>query len=195
LTSPSLCFIFLSVILILTGPVQSGKTRFLTGIISGLDKTKTGVSGFLSPAVYEGDRLIGYDLAVLGREKPVPYIRKRGRPGWERIGPYFFIPQALRDARQTIMESRARDLLVVDEVGPLELGGGGVWGPLATVLASPGRRCLLVVRAACLAALPARLDGLPYKVFLIEEPAARNSLFLEIARGDPGSGLPAGRET
>jgi len=195
LTSPSLCFIFFSVILILTGPVQSGKTRFLGGIIAGLDRTKTGVSGFLSPAVYEGDRLIGYDLAVLGRDKPVPYLRKRGEPGWERIGPYFLIPEGLRDARQTILESRACDLLVVDEVGPLEIGGGGVWSPLATVLANPGRRGLLVVRAACLEALPARLGGRPYKVFSIEKPAARDSLLSEIARGDPEPGLPAGRET
>jgi nucleoside-triphosphatase THEP1 len=185
----------LSVILILTGPVQSGKTRFLAGIIAGLDRAKTSVSGFLSPAVYEGGRLIGYDLAVLGRGNAVPYLRLQGEPGWERIGPYFFIPEALEDARQTILESRACDLLVVDEVGPLELGRRGVWGPLATVLARPARRCLLVVRSACLEALLARLGGRPSKLFSIEETAARDSLLFEIAREDPGAGLPAGRET
>jgi nucleoside-triphosphatase THEP1 len=184
----------LGVILILTGPVQSGKTRFLGGILAGLDKAKTGVSGFLSPAVYESGRLIGYDLSVLGREKSVPYIRKLGEPGWERVGPYYFIPEALRDARQAILKSRVRDLLVVDEVGPAELGGGGLWGPLEKVLASPGRRCLLVVRAACLEALPGRLGSREFKVFPVEEPAARSSLLFEIGRGAPEPGPSAGRE-
>jgi len=182
------------VILILTGAVQSGKTRFLAGILAGLDRAKTGASGFLSPAVYESGRLIGYDLAVLGREKSAPYIRKVGEPAWERAGPFFFIPEALKDARQTVLESRARDLLVVDEVGPLELGGGGLWSPLETVLASPGRRCLLVVRAVCLEALQGKLAGRPFKVFSVEEPATRASLLFEIARHASEPGPPAGRE-
>jgi nucleoside-triphosphatase THEP1 len=180
-------------ILILTGAVQSGKTRFLAGILAGLDRERTGVSGFLSPAVYENGRLAGYDLAVLGGEKPRPYLRKQGEPGWERVGPFFFIPETLKQARRTILESRPRDLLVVDEVGPLELGGGGLWGPLETVLAGPGRRSLLVVRASCLEALSGRLAGRPLKVFTVDEPSARASLLFEISRDAPAPGVPAGR--
>ncbi|OGD18502.1 MAG: hypothetical protein A2W03_05125 [Candidatus Aminicenantes bacterium RBG_16_63_16] len=180
-------------ILILTGSVQSGKTRFLAGILAALDRAAEGLSGFLSPAVYEGGRLIGYDLAVLGREKSAPYLRRQGEPGWERVGPYFFVPDALKEARRIIQESRAGDLLVVDEVGPLELGGGGIWEPLEAVLKSPGRRSLLVVRASCLEPLRARLGGLPVKVFSVEEPAARASMLFEIARDAPMRGEPAGR--
>ncbi len=180
--------------LILTGPVQSGKTRFLTGLIAGLDRTKTAVSGFLSPAVYESGRLVGYDLSVLGGHGAVPYLRRRGEPGWERTGPYFFIPEALESARLTILKSGVRDLLVVDEVGPLELGGGGLWDPLEKVLASPARRCLLVVRASCLEALVARLRGRPFQIFTIEEPATRASLLFEIARDAPEPAPSAGRD-
>jgi nucleoside-triphosphatase THEP1 len=181
------------VILILTGSVQSGKTRFLAGILAGLDKATTGLSGFLSPAVYEGGRLIGYDLAVLGGEKPAPYLRRQGEPEWERVGPYFLIPDALREARRIIRESRPGDLLVVDEVGPLELGGGGIWEPLGAVLNSPGRSSLLVVRASCLEPLRARLGGRPVKVFSVEEPTARASLLFEIARVGPEHGEAAAR--
>jgi nucleoside-triphosphatase THEP1 len=182
------------VVLILTGAIQSGKTRFLAGIVAGLDRERTGVSGFLSRAVYERGRLIGYDLAVLGRKTPVAYIRKSGEPAWERVGPYYFIPEALEEARRTILESRPRDLLVVDEVGPLELGGGGLWGPLETVLAGPGRRSLLVVRASCLEALSTRLAGRPFQVFTVDEPSARASLLFEISRDVPGPGIAVGRE-
>jgi nucleoside-triphosphatase THEP1 len=182
------------VVLILTGAIQSGKTRFLAGIVAGLDRERTGVSGFLSPAVYERGRLIGYDLAVFGRKTPVPYIRKSGEPAWERVGPYYLIPEALEEARRTILESRPRDLLVVDEVGPLELGGGGLWGPLETVLAGPGLRSLLVVRASCLEALSGKLAGRPFQVFTVDEPSARASLLFEISRDVPGPGIAAGRE-
>ncbi len=184
----------LGVILILTGSVQSGKTRFLSGVVSDLDRARTVVSGYISPAVYESGRLIGYDLSILGREKPLPFLRKHGPPRRERIGPYSFLPEALREARRTIRESRPGDLLVVDEVGPLELAGGGVWAPLQEVLASPARRCLLVVRAACLETLRERLGGHTSKVFPVEEPTARASLLFEIGRSGKESGPLAGRE-
>lgn len=180
-------------ILILTGPVQSGKTRFLAAIVAGLDLAKTAVAGFLSPAVYEGGRLIGYDLCVLGRDKNVPYLRKQGEPGWERVGPYFFIPEALQAARRMILESRPGDLMVVDEVGPLELAGGGLWSSLEPVLRSGARRCLLAVRASCLEPFLAKLSGQPHKIFSVEEPAARASLLYEISRDAPEPAGPAAR--
>jgi nucleoside-triphosphatase len=172
--------------MILTGPVQSGKTRFLTGIVSDLPKWNVIVSGFLSPAAFEGGRHIGYDLFILGRKKSIPYIRRTGEAEWERVGPYFFIPAALEEARRCILESRGPDLLIVDEVGPLEIGGGGVWSALETVLTSASRRCLLVVREVCLGALLGKLGDRPFGVFRLEDPATRASLLLEIT-GKPGS--------
>lgn len=176
-------------VLILTGAVQSGKTRFLAETFAG---TGPGVSGYLSPAVYEHGRLVGYDLAVFGRERAVPFLRTRGQSAWERVGPYFFIPDALADARRTIRRSPASDLLVVDELGPREIDGGGVWSALRAVMADPGRRLLLVVRPACLEAVLARLAGRRLGVFPLAQPGARASLQAELGRGRAAAG--AGRE-
>ena len=178
-------------ILILTGAVQSGKSRFLGSLLAGLDRDRTPLSGFLSPAVYEDGRLVGYDLTVIGGGPPAAYIRKEGQAGWERVGPYFFVPEALETARRTILESGPLDLLVVDEVGPLELVGGGLWRPLESILADPGRRCLLVVRASCLEALTGKLAGRPFQVFPVDEPSTRAALLFEISRDARQAGAAA----
>lgn len=175
--------------MLLTGPVQSGKTRFLTGIVSELAAHGVGLTGFLSPAAFEDGRHIGYDLRLLGGEKTVPFIRRSGEPGWEKVGPFYLIPEALARARRLIRESRERDLLIVDEVGPLEIDGGGLWSALQTALAGASRRCLLVVRDSCLEALRAKLGDRPAAVFRPADPAARASLLLEIT-GTPEARLP-----
>jgi nucleoside-triphosphatase THEP1 len=170
----------LTVIMVLTGPVRSGKTSWLEGVVADLPGRRTRASGFLSPAAFQSGRQIGYDLAVLGREGPIPYIRTAGEPGWERVGPYHFIPEALEAARREIRESRALDLLIVDEVGPLELAGGGLWRALEPVLADATRRCLVVVRKSCLAAVLDKIGGRRVRVFQLADAADRASLALEI---------------
>jgi nucleoside-triphosphatase THEP1 len=177
----------LTVIMIMTGPVRSGKTSYLAGVATDLTRRRIGASGFLSPAAFEGGRQIGYDLSVLGRETPIPYIRAAGEPGWERVGPYYFIPEALEVARREIRESRERDLLIVDELGPLELAGGGLWGVLEPVLSGAARRCLLVVRESCLRDLLDKIGGQRVRVFQLGGAADRASLMLEI------TGLPRNR--
>jgi len=165
--------------MILTGAIRSGKTGFLAGILSELGM---GVSGFLSPAAYADGRHVGYDLLPLGRGAAIPFIRRTGQPAWERVGGYFFIPEALAEARRVIRESPAESLLIVDEVGPLEMEGGGLWTVLEPALADGSRRSLLVVREACLEEMLGKLRCPPAGVFRLGDPSIAASLLSEIAR-------------
>jgi nucleoside-triphosphatase THEP1 len=178
---PSLLFYLLSMIWVLTGPVHSGKTGFLRGLAADLKKNKVKATGFLSPAHFEDGRLAGYDLLVLDGSKPVSYLRQSGQPGWEKVGPYFFIPKALERARESIRAHRPGVPLIVDEVGPLELRGGGLWPALAEVFPRPGFSALFVMRTACLSAFRRKMGGQPLRVFRVDDPAVGSALLNEIA--------------
>lgn len=137
-------------IIILSGPVQSGKTTFLQNASSRWRKRGLRLCGFLSLAVWEEGVRKGYDLLEFGGLSARPFLRTSGDEGWERVGPFHLVPEILEQARDIIRRVSPGELLVVDEIGPLELGGGGLWPALGEVLERPDVKALIVVREGIL---------------------------------------------
>jgi nucleoside-triphosphatase THEP1 len=156
-------------LLILTGRIHSGKTTRLRELVSEWRARGIALDGFLSPAVFESGRRVGYDWLDLGTDRCAPFLRRRGEAVWERVGPYFFIPPTLEKAKRKIRTHDRRNLLIVDEIGPLEIRGGGVWPALAGALSGPPLRCLLVVREEILDRFRRVAPVRPERVFTIEE--------------------------
>ncbi len=146
------------------------------------------IAGFLSVAIIRNKEILGYDLYDLKNEQYIPYIRREGEEGWERIGSYFFIPGALVNAKDQILQSRGVNILVVDEIGPLELKGEGLWLALRQTLSSPPEGLILVVRKSILKDFLHRLRGREVRVFDIEEKDAfsqmRKAVFTHHGLGD-----------
>lgn len=134
-------------IYILTGPVHSGKTTFLKEVVCELKETSLTVGGFLSESIVENQENAGYDLLDLRENKSLPYIRRTGEEHWQKIGSFYFIPESLAKAREIILRDCDIDILVIDEIGPLELSGKGSWPALKKVLFQHSVKLLLVVRA------------------------------------------------
>lgn len=133
-------------VLALTGPVHAGKTTFLERACPRWSAGGLACAGFLSPAVTDENGETGYDLLELPGLFRRPYLRRRGEPGAERVGPFFFLPAALERARAILLDPGPADLLVVDEAGPLELAGGGLWPALREAVRRADRTVLCVVR-------------------------------------------------
>ena len=167
-------------IFILTGPVDSGKTTFLKRVIAELKKQKIKMDGFLSEAIVKDQEKIGYDLVDLGDGKSVPFIRKSGRQDWQRIGPYFFIPEGLSRAKQIILRSREAEILVVDEIGPLELSGQGLWDVLEQVIFQRFQKYLFVLRKGILQDFLKMVGRIELKIFDIKEEDVLPRLLKEI---------------
>jgi nucleoside-triphosphatase THEP1 len=147
-------------IAILTGPLHAGKTTFLRIVIPKLQSGGLQVGGYATPSLWSGGRVEGYDLVDFGAGGRLPFLRREGRPSWPKVGPFLLIPQGLRRAVGIIRRAPLTGLLAVDEVGRLELQGGGVRKALDMALAVRTGPTLLVVRETILASLLASL-GLP----------------------------------
>ena len=167
-------------VLILTGTVHSGKTSLLCQLSRELKKLGIGVDGFLSLAVFKSRKRIGYDLLDLNTETVVPFIRRQGALNCPTVGPYYIQPEILAEAMRKIVGHQTRDLLIVDEVGPLEIRGEGLWPALSSILSRPALRCLLVARRGILEDLRRLIVGSPVRIFDIEDRAVYAELLAAI---------------
>jgi nucleoside-triphosphatase THEP1 len=178
-------------IFILTGPVHGGKTTFLENSLVRWSARELAPGGFLSVAVTDASGATGYDLLELKSGRLHPYLRRQGEPGAERIGPFFFVPSILERANAIIREAGPRELLIVDEIGPLELQGGGLWPVVREALSRPGMSLLLVVREEILEDVVAALGPSRPLVFDVRDPNVRQLVaasLLETAKVDDGQG-------
>ena len=169
-------------IFILTGPVHSGKTTFLDKAIHALKKQGVKIDGFLSKAVGRGEETLGYDLYDLKEEKVVRYIRREGEKDWQKIGSFFFIPQGLAEAERIILRGKDNDILIIDELGPLELEGKGVWPALKRVIFQPPAHFLFVIRSSILEDFLGMMGKRDVKLFNIQEGDVYPGLMEEIKK-------------
>jgi len=144
---------------ILSGPIHSGKTTFLQELCAEAERRGRRIEGYLSPAVWEGRRRVGYDLWDIRRGTRHPFLRTEGKTGGPRTGKYFLIPETLDRAREIIRSAAGTGVLVVDELGSLELDGGGVWPAFEAVMDRPPDRMLLVIRDSLLDPFRRRIRG------------------------------------
>jgi nucleoside-triphosphatase THEP1 len=172
-------------VLVLTGPVHSGKTTFLKGAAAFWDQAGFSVGGFLNEARLDAGRVTGYDLFDLRERASFPFLRTGGEPDRQRVGGFSLAPGGLERAESILTRDLGADILVVDEVGPLELQGHGLWPALSAAL-SGGARCLCVVRTTILEEFGAKIGKRRIDVFRHGDPDVLEGLTRRL-RGRAGS--------
>jgi len=170
-------------VLILAGPIHCGKTTFLERASARWAARGVGCAGFLSPVVADANGESGYDLLELPGGRRRPYLRRQGPPEAERTGPFVFVPGALERALAILRGPVSAALLVVDEVGPLELRGGGLWPALCDAVRRPERTALLAAREEIVGGLAAALAPLVPLVFDVRDAEDRRLLEERVLAG------------
>jgi nucleoside-triphosphatase THEP1 len=163
-------------VLVVAGPVHGGKTTFLERALPQWAARGLSCRGFLSLAAEDAVGAPVYDLLELTTGRRHPYLRRDGAPGAERIGPFVFVPETLALARSAVRGAGPDGLLVVDEVGPLEVGGGGLWPEVRIAALRAEGKLLLVARAEIVPDLVAALAPAVTAVFDIRDPGVRERL-------------------
>jgi len=117
----------------------------MANLVSAWRQSGKDVRGILAHRVMEGGRVIGYDLEVIGEEAHSVLARKKGI-GLEKAGPFTFSDEGLARGRQALRNAVSAEIVLVDEIGPLELRGGGWAGEIEELLRESKALVILVVR-------------------------------------------------
>lgn len=122
---------------IITGPMGSGKTRTAANVAVFLSAQGIVVGGVISPRLVQNGETMGYlvrDLST-GDER---LLCSFSPPGL-KFRRFYFSPDGLAFANAVLKQTTlAARVIIIDEVGPLELGDGGF---------APGVRAALRSRA------------------------------------------------
>ncbi len=135
---------------IITGSQGAGKTTFCDLIIQSAREAGWKPAGLLSRPIIEGAQRTAIQAEDLrGGESRRLAVRSDEPSLWSKH--WKFDPSALEWGDQILAASTPCDILVVDELGPLELERGGGWqSGLAAVDSGQYAIALVVVRAELL---------------------------------------------
>jgi nucleoside-triphosphatase THEP1 len=147
-------------ITLLSGERGCGKTTACLRVIEAAQAAGVDVRGLVTPGRYAADGTrIAIDLVdpASGARWPLA-TRIVPKPVGGRQ--WRFQPEALARGSALLQASRDCDLLVIDEIGPLELEEGGGWVDALEILqAGRYRQALVVIRPSLRDVLIARLPG------------------------------------
>ncbi len=161
-------------ITLLTADQGAGKTSFLQGAVERWRQEGVRVGGFLSLGVGTPGQRESYDLLDLTVGTRIQLCQRSETGSGPRTGSFQFSESALAKGNSILREPGAIDLLVVDEVGPLELGGDGWWPALVEQMDTPMNQ-IWVVRSSLVEEVRDRINR-PCRSISLEEAKSTPSL-------------------
>jgi nucleoside-triphosphatase THEP1/general stress protein 26 len=126
-----------------SGGVGAGKTEAGLRLAQRLRDAGVAVGGILAPRLVERGETVGYNVLDVSTGEDAAFARSD--PPGEAVGRFFVRPTGLAFAERALRRGIERaDVVLVDEVGRWELGGGGHAPALADLLRSRALPVLFV---------------------------------------------------
>lgn len=136
-----------SQVFIIAGDPQQGKTGFVIKLIERLKKSGFIMGGFVAPGEFRNHRRHSFKLTDLktGRSEP---LCERVHVEVSHGVPFTFYPDGQQFGKQLLDPENLKDcnIVVIDEIGPLELQGKGWAGSVADLLQNTSVKQIWVVR-------------------------------------------------
>ena len=144
----------------LTGEREVGKTYLCERVVEVARRRGFSCAGVLAPALFERQEKVGISLVDVASGEERFLASADDIPQGVRWGRYRFVSSSLAWGGDLLARAIPCDLLVVDELGPLELERGNGLVKAMDVLVQGGfSLALVVVRPALLNEVTARLKG------------------------------------
>jgi nucleoside-triphosphatase THEP1 len=114
-------------IVIITGEIHEGKTTFAQKIVDNLIERKISIGGFLSVSINENGERVGFNLRDIESGELIELCTNKRDDNRLHLGRYYFNRDAILKGSGILSSEKISDkqLIVIDEIGPLELNGQG----------------------------------------------------------------------
>jgi len=162
---------FAQKVFILTGAVGQGKTTQIRNIINVLKEKKINVGGIYSPRLMENGITTGYDIVDISKNVRERFLKLAGNDDVNRVGKYSIISGGLQSGLNALDAANIKrnQVVVIDEVGILELDGQGWAHKIDDLLKASINHLLIVVRENLVGEVIKKWDLKPGFVFNISE--------------------------
>ena len=111
-------------LILISGPSGSGKTTFCSKLVSLARSSNTSIGGILCLAVFEGGNKVGIDQYDIKSEKQQRLgLRSKWMDSYA-VGCWHLSKNVISWGNQALAELTKEDVVVIDEIGPLELENG-----------------------------------------------------------------------
>lgn len=157
-------------ILLLVGPSGVGKTTACQRIVELARSHGLSVAGILSLPVYDGQVKSAINLHDItsGRERTLARVASSGiEPD---VGVWSFETEAIMWGQELLGCLPACDLLVIDEIGPMEIKmGKGLTNALAALIRANFRLAVVPLRPLMIEALLKLVPGRNFSVYWLDK--------------------------
>lgn len=140
--------IFSHKVFIVNGAVGEGKTTFTRNLVDIFKRNNIPVGGILSEKVMADSQRTGYDLVDIETNEREILLRINQESGMERIGKFEIHPEGIKKGTAILNPSRLirKKIVVIDEIGLLELENRGWSTSFQDLLKTSGNHILITVR-------------------------------------------------
>jgi nucleoside-triphosphatase THEP1 len=168
-------------IAILTGPFGSGKTTTCRQLADLARQRGLDYAGIVCPARFDGARKVGIDLINLRTGERRPLAEADDLPADLCTARYRFDTDAMAWGAAILDSACPCDVLVVDEIGPLELERGQGWVNALPIL-RVGRfgLAVVVVRPSLVDAFRAAMGDITSKSFTLPQHAPGSDVWTAV---------------
>ncbi|MCX6262374.1 MAG: hypothetical protein NTY95_16350, partial [Bacteroidia bacterium] len=135
-------------VFIITGSVGEGKTTYVKKLIDFFRKNDINVGGIISERVMNNSQTTGYDLVNIETGGKEVFLRQNEECGSETIGRFAIYPKGLAMGNMVLSSLLLKEniIVIIDEVGLLELGNKGWSDCINDLLVKSKNHILFTVR-------------------------------------------------
>jgi nucleoside-triphosphatase len=169
---------------VVTGGRGSGKTTAVLAAAESLRRSGQPVAGFVQPGAWAAGERAGFELLDVASGERAVLARRVGPEQGEHGTPFRFEPAGFACGQRALARAGAGAVLLVDELGPVELRGRGHMPAVRRALTTPGLEgALLTVRRSLVPSLLATLELEDVAVVEVGEQVDPAAAILAALRG------------
>ena len=171
--------------IIITGGVQSGKSILAARLVQFLNSRGVLLSGILAVGLWQDGQRQGFDLVDLKTGAKCPLAKRQNDSGGSPITPFQFFDKGLAVGAKALDKERCRNtsVIMVDEVGKLELNGEGWARFLDPLLSIRSASHIWIVRENLVEKVSRRWNLEPVEIIHVEDDGSFEKLIFFLKKG------------